>query len=133
MPPAKPAETAEPVADAVDTLSQQLKAAYEKGYAEGYKAAFPKPGIFEATRREVVKVQAPDEAAALRAIDAIMERKRAEYPDEKMPRQDRDILLEAWRKRDGRRRADETAPRAPRQASREPFEGEPVVEYEVVS
>ncbi len=153
MPPKEPpAETA----DADDaTISKQLEAAYKKGVAdteakfeairaEGYEAgkkdgfvegkawANRPRGIFEAARREVVEIIAPDEANALRQIDAIMEQKRTEYPDEKMPRQDREVLLQYWRKADARRRAHRNADQAPRQVAKDPFQNPPVVEYEVV-
>lgn len=112
------------------TISRQLKEAYEKGYAEGYTAAFPKPDLFGACKQDAVKIVAHDDAAALRQIDAIMERRMTEY-GEKMPRQDRELLLGIWKKADSRQRADRTAPVAPRRASAPP-EGPPQVEYEVV-
>lgn len=112
-------------------ISKQIKAAYEKGYADGYEAAFPKPGIFEACKREAVRIQAQTELDALTQIRAIMDKHQAEY-GEKMPKQDERLLLEAWNRADGVRRSEAVAPKAPRQ-SRAPFQGEPNVEYEVVS
>lgn len=142
MPPKKePAETAD-VAVASDKEINARKAAYESGFADGeskgYKAGYadglkiataPK-GVFDAARREVVKIRATSDNDALHQIDEIMANARAQFPDEKMPRSDREILLQVWRQVDASRRADRNAARAPRNTAPT---GPPNVEYEVVT
>lgn len=131
MPPKEPPVETTAATDAVDTLSQQLKAAYEKGYVDGYEAAFPKPSIFEACKRDVVKLDARDELQAIQGIRNIMAKRSAEY-GEKMPTSDENLLLNVWRRTDAQRRADAHAPQAPRQSRVAPTEP-PKFEYEVIA
>lgn len=128
MPPkAPPAETADD-----DTISAQLKQAYEKGFADGLVAGKPKPTLFEACKQETLKIPAHfDEASVLAEIRWIMDEKMAEY-GEKMPNADREVLLGVWRQFAIRRRREAVAAEPPKVRPGPPT-GEPVFEYEVVS
>lgn len=149
MPPkAPPAETADAADNSVATevIAQARKSGYEAGYADGHKFGYaagladgkPKPNLFEAAKGDVQRLSPHmDEAQALGAIREIMDRRSAEYGD-KIPSSDRDLLLAVWRRKAIDARREQARPEPSRQpagqhSSRDPFEGEPVVEYEVVS
>ena len=138
-------------------ISQRIKEAYEKGdadgyargekagfekghstgYAEGYEAAFPKPNLFEACRRDALRLPPKSlsfsDAEALGAISNIMEKRMSEY-GEKMPKSDRDLLFYAWARQSAVRQDLAAAPPSVTGVrSNQPPDGEPQFEYEVVS
>ena len=119
------------------TISKQIQAAYKKGYREGYEAAFPKPNLFEACRRDALRLPPKSlsfsDAEALAAISDIMEKRMAEY-GEKMPKSDRDLLFYAWARQSAARQDLAAAPPSVTGVrSNQPPDGEPKFEYEVVS
>lgn len=134
MPPKEPpAETA--VAAVPSVAAEELEAiraeAYQRGYDDGYAAAKPKPGMFEAARLQAVKLPATyADNQALIAIDAIMEQVSAEY-GEKFPRSDRELLFAAWARSTKQRERAQAFPPGQR-VSKQPPSGPPNVEYELV-
>ena len=135
MPPKEP--PVETTDDAEAKITQRLEQAYERGYRKGYEAAFPKPGLFEACRRDALKLPPKSlsfsDAEALAAISDIMEKRMAEY-GEKMPKSDRDLLFYAWARQSAARQDLAAAPPSVTGVrSNQPPDGEPKFEYEVVS